>query len=98
MDVKINAVKFDADKKLIEFVNKKLDKMAHFYEAITEAEVFLRLENTQDEANKVVEVKLLIPGDELFAKKQAKSFEEAMSEVEKTLSRALTKHKERNRG
>ncbi len=77
MDIKIHSVRFDADIKLIDFVKAKVSKLEQFNDGIIAAEVFLRLENAQDMENKVSEIKLDIPGNSLFAKKQGKTFEEA---------------------
>jgi len=77
MDIKISSVHFDADKKLIDFISKKVNKLVKFYEEIIGAEVILRLENSQETDNKVSEIKLIIRGNDLFAKKQSKTFEEA---------------------
>jgi putative sigma-54 modulation protein len=98
MDIKVSSVHFTADKRLVDFVNKKINKLIKFYEDIIGAEVFLRLENTQDLENKVAEVKLQIPGIELFAKKQSKTFEEATDDVIEALRQQIIKHKEKVRG
>ena len=98
MNVKIQSIKFDADKKLIDFTNNKLGKLQKFYDAIIGAEVFLKLENTPDLDNKIVEVKLLIPGNDLFVQRQAKKFEEGLDECVEVLKRQVTKHKEKQRG
>jgi len=98
MDIKINTVRFDADHKLIEHVNKKVNKLGQFFDGIIGAEVFLRLENVQDDENKIAEVKLLIPGDDLFVKKQSKTFEEAINKAVETLNRQVTKYKEKLKG
>lgn len=98
MNVKIQSIKFDADKKLIDFINNKLGKLQRFYDAIIGAEVFLKLENTQEIKNKIVEVKLLIPGNDLFVQRQAKKFEEGLDECIEVLKRQVTKHKEKQRG
>ena len=95
MDIKIHSVRFDADQKLIEHVNKKVNKLGQFFDGIVGAEVYLRLENVQDDENKIAEVKLLIPGDELFVKKQSKTFEEAINKAVETLNRQVTKYKEK---
>ena len=97
MDVKIQSIKFDADKKLIDFTTAKISKLERFFEAIIGAEVFLKLENSQDEANKIVEVKLLIPGNDLFVQRQAKTFEEGVDECIEVLKRQINKHKEKLR-
>jgi len=98
MDVKIQSIKFDADKKLVDFINSKLAKLQRFYDAIIGAEVFLKLENSQDMENKIVEVKLLIPGNDLFVERQAKTFEEGVDDCLEVLKRQVTKHKEKQRG
>lgn len=98
MNVKIQSIKFDADKKLIDFINNKLGKLQKFYDAIIGAEVFLKLENTQEEENKIVEVKLLIPGNDLFVQRQAKKFEEGIDDCVEVLKRQVTRHKEKQRG
>ena len=98
MDIKINSVHFDADQKLINHVNKKVNKLGQFFDGIIGAEVFLRLENVQNDENKVAEIKLLIPGNDLFVKKQSKTFEEAVNKTVETLNRQVTKYKEKLKG
>jgi len=98
MDIKVNSVHFDADQKLIDHVHKKVNKLGQFFDGIIGSEVFLRLENVQDDENKVAEVKLLIPGNDLFVKKQSKTFEEAINKAVETLNRQVTKYKEKLKG
>ena len=98
MNIKINSVRFDADQKLIDHVTKKVNKLGQFFEGIIGAEIFLRLQNVQDDENKIVEVKLLIPGNDLFVKKQSKTFEEAINKAVDTLKRKVTKYKEKLKG
>lgn len=96
MDIQVHSVHFTADKKLIDFVNEKVGKLELFYDNIIASEVFLRLDKDQEGENKVAEVKILIPGKELFAKKQCKSFEEAADLAVEALRKQVTKHKEKN--
>jgi putative sigma-54 modulation protein len=98
MDIKVSSVHFTADKRLIDLVNKKINKLIKFYEEIIGAEVFLRLENTQETDNKVAEIRLMIPGNELFAKKQSKTFEEATDNAVDALRQQIIKHKEKVKG
>lgn len=98
MNVRINAVRFDTDIKLEDFIEKKVSKLARYFDEIIHAEVFLKLENTPDLENKVVEVKLEIPGSDLFARKQGKTFEEATDEAVDALKQQILKHKEKLRG
>ena len=76
MKLQVHSIHFDADVKLIDFIQKKLDKLDTFYDRLVDGEVFLRLNNEGFE-NKTVEVKLRVPGSQLFAIEKARSFEEA---------------------
>jgi len=97
MKVSINAVKFRTDKKLEEFVNEKVEKLSGVYDGILGSEVTLKLENSETQENKVAEIRLLIKGNDLFAKKQSTSFEEATDSAVDALRRQLDKHKEKLR-
>lgn len=93
MQVKVHSVHFTADIKLIDFIKRKLEKLDQVHDNIVNSEVYLRLENTSELANKIVEIKVNVPGRELFAKKTAKSFEEATDEAVDALRRQIKKHK-----
>lgn len=93
MEVNIQSVHFDADIKLINFIKDKLGKLNQFYDSIVGSEVILRTEKSDTKENKIVEIKIMIPGKELFAKKQNKSFEAATDEAVEALRRQLVKHK-----
>ena len=95
MDIQVHSVHFTADKKLLTFVNEKVSKLELFFDQIIAGEVFLRLDKSQDKDNKIAEVKLLIPGKELFAKKQCKSFEEAADLAVAALKKQVDKHKDK---
>ncbi len=96
MDIQVHSVHFTADKKLIAFVNEKVSKLELFFDNIIASEVFLRLDKSQDGENKIAEVKILIPGRELFAKKQCRSFEEAADLAVEALRKQVHKHKEKS--
>jgi putative sigma-54 modulation protein len=68
-----------------------------FYDDIIGVEVFLKLEKTQSSENKITEIRIDIPGNELFAKKQSKSFEESTDNAIDALKKQITKHKEKIR-
>lgn len=98
MNIKINSVKFTAAKQLETFVESKVLKLGQFSDDIIGAEVFLKLENVQDLDNKIAEIRIDIPGNELFVKKQSKTFEEAVDSAVDALKRQITKVKEKRRG
>ncbi len=93
MSTKVHSVHFDADIKLINFINTKVSKLSLFFDHIVTSEVFLRLDKSQDKSNKVAEVRILLPGKELFAKKQSKTFEEATDLAVEALRRQVRKYK-----
>lgn len=95
MTINIQSVHFDADKKLLAFVNDKVEKLNTFYDGIITAEVALRLDKSSSSDNKIAEVKLLGKGHEFFAKKQCLSFEEAIDLVCEALRSQLKKQKDK---
>ena len=98
MNVRTQSVNFNAEPKLLAFVEDKLQKLDQFYDQIVDTEVYLRVENVTDGVNKLAEVRVNIPGNDLIAKKQCKSFEEAIDQSVDVLKRQLNKRKERVRG
>ncbi len=95
MKISINSVKFKTDKKLEDFIQEKVTKMASNFENLISTEVTLRLDNSADQQNKIAEIKLNLPGNDLFAKKQCKTFEEATDSAIDALKKQLVKHKEK---
>ncbi|HTH58129.1 MAG TPA: ribosome-associated translation inhibitor RaiA [Cyclobacteriaceae bacterium] len=96
MKLQVHSIHFNADVKLIDFIQKKIDKLETYYDRMVDGEVFLRLNNEGIE-NKTVEIKLKVPGNQLFAKEQAKSFEEATDLATEALRSQLEKFKTRLR-
>ena len=95
MKLQIQSIHFDADKKLLDFVQKKLDKLDTFHDKIINTEVFLKLEPGEKKDNKIVQVKLSIPGNSIVAKEQAATFEEATDNIVENLKAQIKKQKER---
>jgi putative sigma-54 modulation protein len=96
MKLQIHSIHFDADVKLLEFIQKRSDKLETFYDRITEGEVFLKLDKGEhSRENKVVEMKIGVPGATLFAKAQNISFEAAADDALESLRRQIHKHKEK---
>jgi putative sigma-54 modulation protein len=93
MDFKVNSVHFSADVKLVNFIHEKVKKLELIYDNIIASEVYLKIDKGNGIDNKIAEVKLLLPGSELFAKKQCKSFEQATDLAVQALKKQVTKHK-----
>ncbi len=97
MEIKINAVGFSASSQLEDFVQKKLSKLDKYHDGIIGVDVTLKLEKDDHLENKVVEVTVNVKGQDIFAKKNAKKFEEAVDELYDVLKRQLVKNKEKER-
>ncbi len=95
MRVHTEAVQFKADQKLIEFIERKLNKMNQYFDRIIEAHVTLKLENSGQVKDKVAEVRLTVPGEVLFAKETNKTFEASIDRAADALRRQLMKYKEK---
>ena len=95
MKLQMNAVHVNATPQLLDFIKRKVDKLEAIYERIVDGEVFLKLENGEAIDNKIVEIKLNIPGNQLFAKEQSESFEAATDQAVDALRRQLRKYKEK---
>lgn len=98
MTVKIQSVHFDADKKLVEFIQERVDKLNLLYDGIIRSDVTLRIDKSSVPDNKIAEIKVHIAGNDLFAKKHCKSFEEAIDTSIDALRTQVKKHKEKIKG
>ena len=94
MKINVHSLKFDADQKLIDYIQKKADKLDRLFPRIIDADVTLRLNNEGNE-NKTVEIKLNIPKNQLFSTEKASTFEAATDEALEGIRRQLKKYKEK---
>ncbi|MFT6849214.1 MAG: putative sigma-54 modulation protein [Sphingobacteriales bacterium] len=97
MKLQVQSIHFDADQKLLDFIQRKADKLETFHDNIIDGEVYLKLDKDNSDQNKVVEMKVQVPGKTLFAKEQCKSFEEGADSAVDSLRRQIKKHKEKLR-
>jgi len=93
MDIRIQSLKFNADQKLIDFIEKKLAKLPRFYEEIQDVDVVLSLLPEYD--NKNVKLMIKIPGDEVVVERHSVKFEDALVDCVDVLKDILIKHKEK---
>lgn len=92
--MQIQSIHFDADKKLLQFIQKKMDKLDTFFDKILDGEVYLRVENT-DVKNKSVHIKVNIPNTSLNTKETGNTFEEAVDIACDVMARQLKKTKDK---
>jgi len=97
MKVNVHAVNFTVDKKLVDFVQERMDRLEKYYDKVVSSDVFLKVEKTSDKENKIVEMKINVPGDDFLVKKQCKTFEEATDQAAESIERLLVKRKEKLR-
>ena len=93
MDIKIQSIKFDADQKLLDYIDKKVGKIEKFYEEIVRTEVVLSL--LADPQNKNVTIHVFVPGNELVVERNNETFEGAVNDCVATLKDLLVSEKER---
>ena len=97
MKLQTQSIHFDADQKLLDYLQKKCDKLDHFYDRIIDGQVYLKLEKVGDPSLKNVEIKVNVPGDELISSEQAYTFEEAIDSATDNLKRQIKRYKEKLR-
>jgi putative sigma-54 modulation protein len=98
MDIQIQSIHFTADRKLINFIEDKVNKLTLYYDGIISGEIFLRLDKSAQSTNKVAEIKLNVPGNDLYVKRQCKTFEEAIDTGVMAISKQVKRHKEKSKG
>ncbi len=95
MKVQMHSIRFDADQKLLDYIQKKIDKLDKFYDRVIDGEVYMRLDKDDNMENKIIELKLNIPGTQLFVKERSRTFEAATDVAVDALKRQLTRHKDK---
>ncbi len=98
MEVTISSIHFKADVKLENFIREKTAKLAKLFDGVIGCDVVLRLDAASNNENKTAEIRVMIPGNDLFAKKQARTFEEAVDNSVDALRRQVKRHKEKLKG
>ena len=91
MNTIINSVKFRADEKLEKFINEKVAKLDRMIDSAVKCEVTLKVDKPESDNNKIAEIRLNVPGKDLFVTKQADTFEQAVAEGVDTLKVQIEK-------
>ena len=97
MKINISSLKFKADKRLLNFIEEKVNKLQQFNHELIDGDVIMRVDNSSDNNNKTVEIKLFLKGEKLFAEKTADTFESATDQAVEALRRQLIKKKSKSR-
>ncbi|MBR6346070.1 MAG: ribosome-associated translation inhibitor RaiA [Bacteroidales bacterium] len=96
MEINIKSLKFDADSKLIEYVQKKVSKLEKFFDGVASVDVILSL--LPEPENKSVRLQTRIPGEELVIEKNARTFEEAVTDAADAMKEKIVRAKEKKFG
>ena len=97
MKISVQSVNFNISNDLVNYIEKKINNLEKFHDHIIGAEVYLKVQSTSEKENKLVDVKMILPGVDIVAKKQSKTFEEAASLAIDSVKRQLVKRKEKLR-
>jgi putative sigma-54 modulation protein len=97
MSIDMQAVSFRADQKLRLFIEKRVEKLSHFFDHIIHTQVLLKLENSGRVREKIVELSVHLPGEVLFVKTSKLTFEAATDEAIDSLRRQIEKYKDRRK-
>ena len=91
MTVNIQSVNFKADSKLLRFIEERLEKTKLFFDKTINTDVFLKVDNNHLRENKIVEMRMSIPGNEIVVTKERKSFEEAAGYCSSSIDQTVKK-------
>lgn len=86
---------FKLDPQISTFINQKIVKLFKHYNKITEARFFLSYDNKKKENNRLVNVKISVPGKRFNSKRTSDKFEAAISLAVDSIKKQITKHKEK---
>jgi putative sigma-54 modulation protein len=96
MNVNIQTVHFDADSKLVAYIEKKVSKLTQYHDRITKVDVYLKLDNVvHNIKDKIAEIKVHVPRYEFFVKQSSKSFEESFDTALDSVITQIKRKKEK---
>ncbi|ALI99431.1 ribosome hibernation-promoting factor, HPF/YfiA family [Rufibacter tibetensis] len=95
MKLQIRSVHFTADQSLLDFLQRKIDKLDTFFDRIVSGEVVLRIQKPESHDNKLVEVKVFVPGATLFCSEEAGTFETATDKAVEDIKKQLIRYKDK---
>src|SRR5258705_10912524 len=96
MNVNIQTVRFDADNKLVDYINRKMEKLSTFHDRIIKVDVFLKLDNVvHNIKDKIAEIRVHVPRHQLFVKSTSKSFEGSFDDAFDSIINQIKKTKDK---
>ena len=95
MEIRIQAMKFDAGEKLQAHIEKKLSKLEKLFDGVLSADIYLKVVKPETVNNKEANIKLIGANVEFFVGRVADSFEQAVDECVDALEKQIKKDKEK---
>lgn len=95
MEIQFQNTNFKADKKLLDLIVQKLNKLEHYYDKIIDANVYLKVQKSDDKVNKILEIKMNVFNSTLFVEEHDRTFENALDKAEDALKTQLIKYKQK---
>lgn len=93
MKTNIQSIGFTASEELTAFVKEKTAKMSLHFDNIITSEVCLKAEKSATNDNKICDIRLVIPGNDLLASAQCTTFEEAIALATDAIIKQIEKRK-----
>jgi len=97
MKLNIQTVHFSMNSKLQKYIEKRLSTLNLYYNRIVSVDLYLNLDNHNDQTNKSVELRVNIPGDDVVVGKKSESFEKSLDMAASSAERMLKRRKEKSR-
>ena len=96
MNVNIQTVRFDADTRLVEYINRKVEKLNTFHDRIIKVIVFLKLDNVvHNIKDKIAEIRVHVPRHDFFVKSTSKSFEQSFDDAFESIVTQIKRKKQK---
>ena len=93
MEIRVKSLKFDADQKLLDYVEKKVSKLSRFSDHLDDVEVTLSLLKEPD--NKNVKIQTRVYGQDLLIERNADTFEDAVSVAVDLMKEKMVRSREK---
>lgn len=97
MNVQIRTPDVRIDQQTKDFMYKKLNKLSQFFDRIIDVTALAKEENVNGKDQKVVDIKIIVPGRVVIGSGQGDSFMTAVEKAVHTASRNLRRYKDKLR-
>lgn len=93
MEITIESPHFTISTPLNDYVINKVSKLEHLDERLIRSDVYLKLDKSSTDDNKICEIKITAPRKTIFASRRSLTFEDAITQTVHALEKQLRKRK-----